>query len=329
MIENILKLIKNSENFVITSHVNPDGDSIGSEIALYLYLKKSGKNVKIINYSETPDNYKFLDKNKIIEKYNEEVHKNILLNTDVIFILDTNEYSRLRTMSDFIEKSQAKKVCIDHHLGNEKNGFDYSLIDTESPATGEILFHLLKESNGSIDSQIAEALYTAIMTDTGSFRFPRTDSETHNITAQLINSGADPVKIYSEVYDKATEGRLKLLSRFLSNVELAYENKLIYGTILIKDFEETSTNVFDTEGFSHYLMSIDTVQISLIFTETQRGIKISFRSKNDIFVNELAKEFGGGGHKNAAGAFLVIDSGYGSIDDIKKEVILKSKKYIL
>ena len=221
MLQEILKLVKNSENFVITSHVNPDGDSIGSEIAMYLYLKKLGKNVRVINYSLTPNNYRFLDENNIIEKFDEHQHIEVLKGADIIFILDTNEYSRIRTMAEYVQQSKAKKICIDHHLGTERNGFDYYILDTNSPATGEILFNFFEYSNNiTMDKEIAEALYTAIMTDTGSFRFPRTDSDTHKIASKLIQAGADPVKLFAEVYDKATIGRLKLLSKFLGNIKL-------------------------------------------------------------------------------------------------------------
>ena len=324
MFKEILDLIKNNDKFVITSHVNPDGDSIGSEIALYKYLLKQGKNARIISYSQTPDNYFFLDKNRNIEKFDESKHKITIEEADVIFILDTNEYSRLRTMEPYIRKSPAKKVCIDHHLG-KSNGFDYSVIDTESPATGEILYKLFTvNKKQKLESDIAIPLYAAIMTDTGSFRFPRTDSETHRIIAELVESGADPVGIFSEVYDKAKIGRLKLLSRFLNNIVLLYDDRAAYSNVYLKDLEETGTNVFDTEGFSHYIMSMASVQIGIIFTESPRGVKISFRSKGEIYANELAKEFGGGGHMNAAGAWV----NKGDMEKLAKEVTLKAKKYI-
>lgn len=324
MFKEIVDLIKNNDKFVITSHVNPDGDSIGSEIALYKYLIKQGKNVRIISYSETPDNYLFLDNNSYIEKFDESRHIMTIDEADVIFILDTNEYSRLRTMEPYIRKSPAEKVCIDHHLG-ESNGFDYTVIDTDSPATGEILFKLFTLDNKQkLDSDIAIPLYAAIMTDTGSFRFPRTDSETHKIIAELIESGADPVEIYSGVYDNAKIGRLKLLSRFLNNIVLLYDDRVAYSNIYLNDLEETGTNVFDTEGFSHYIMSMAAVQIGIIFTQSPRGVKISFRSKGEIYANELAKEFGGGGHMNAAGAWI----NAGNMESLAKEVTLKAKKYI-
>ena len=325
MYEDIVTLIKDNQDFVITSHVNPDGDSIGSEIALYQYLKKSGKNVKIINYSETPSNYLFLDKDGIINCFDESRDKAAINDTDVIFILDMNDYSRVKTMAPFIRESKAVKICIDHHLGLNKNDFDYFISDTDSPSTGEILYNFLKKNgNGIIDFKIAEALYTAIMTDTGSFKFPRTDSETHLITADLLTYGVSPSDVYSEIYNKSSLGTLQLLSRFLNNIKTAYNDRVIYSFVLQKDFIETKTNMYATEGFSQQLMNVESAQIGIIFTQTPKGIKISFRSKDDIAVNELAKECGGGGHKNAAGASIE----GAEIGKITEEVILKTEKYI-
>jgi phosphoesterase RecJ-like protein len=326
MFEFILNSIDSKDNFILTSHVNPDGDSIGSELALYYFLKNKGKRAKIINYSSTPDNYVFLDKNKVIEKFDENIHKTSIYEAEVIFILDTNEYSRVKTMAPFIKESTALKICIDHHLGFEKNGFDHIYSDIESPSTGEILFKMLKSTgNSAITKEIADNLYTAIMTDTGSFRFPRTDAETHRITAELIELGVNPVDIYSEVYNKSTIGRLKLLSIFLKKLTMEYDGRLVYAVLVQKDFEETGTTEFDTDGFSHPMMSLESVQIAIIFTEGKHGIKVSFRSKGNIFVNELAIEFGGGGHKNAAGAWLERKD----MDKIFPEVILKAKNYLI
>lgn len=326
MFEFILKLIDTKDNFVLTSHVNPDGDSIGCELALYTFLKNKGKKAKIINYSATPNNYVFLDKNQIIEKFDENTHQKAIKEAEVIFILDTNEYSRLKTMAPYIKESPAVKICIDHHLGMERNGFDHVISDIESPSTGEILYKFLQISgNNSINKEIAEYLYTAIMTDTGSFRFPRTDAETHRITANLLDLGIEPVYIYNEVYGKSDIGRLKLLSIFLRKLTLEFHNKLVYAIMLQEEFKQTGTTEYDTEGFSHQMMSIDSVQIAIIFTEGKNGIKVSFRSKGNIYVNELAKEFGGGGHKNAAGAWLASKD----MENVCKLVISNAKKYLI
>ncbi len=332
MNRDIVSLINNNQEFILTSHVNPDGDSIGSEIALYLYLKSLGKNARVLNYSPTPDNYTFLDKDRVIEQFDESKHADAISNADVIFILDTNEYLRVRTLAPYIKASKAKKILIDHHLGFNPDEFDEYIMDTDSPATGEILFRFFKdiESAGDytggniITKDIAAALYTAIMTDTGSFKYNRTDEETHKIIAELLTYGLVPYDIYSEVYNKATIGKMHLLGRFLNRITLMYEGKLAYSYVLQKDFEETNTDEYAIEGFSSHLMSLETVIMGIVVTETKRGVKLSFRSKGDIKANELAKEFGGGGHMNASGAFVE----GAEIFKLTEDVTAKAEKYL-
>jgi phosphoesterase RecJ-like protein len=162
------------------------------------------------------------------------------------------------------------------------------------------------------------------MTDTGSFKFDRTDSETHLITAELLEFGINPNEIYSEVYNKATPGKLRLLGRFLENIKLQFGEKLAYSVLYAKDFEETGTDEYATDGYSQHLLSLEKAVLGIIITQTKRGVKLSFRSKGNIRVNELAREFGGGGHINAAGAFVV----NGNIEGLIAESIEKSEKYI-
>lgn len=330
MIKDIVDLIYNNQEFILTSHVNPDGDSIGSEIALYLFLKSLGKNARILNYSPTPDNYKFLDKKNVIEQFNEGEHKDLIENADVIFILDTNEYPRLRTLAPFIQSSKAKKILIDHHMGFSPAKFDKYIVDTDSGSTGELLYLLFKEiekqkfTGKIINQEIASALYTAIMTDTGSFKFDRTDKETHIITADLLGYGINPYEIYSEVYNKADLGKLHLLGKFLENIKLNFGGKLAYSVILQKDFEETGTDEYAIEGFSTHLMSLSSVVMAIVFTETKRGVKLSFRTKGNVKANELASEFGGGGHQNAAGSFIF----EGKLNNLINEVTGAAEKYI-
>ncbi len=330
MNRDIVSLINNNQEFIITSHVNPDGDSIGSEIALQLYLKSLGKNAGILNYSPTPDNYTFLDKERVIEQFDEAKHKERILNADVIFILDTNEFERVRTLAPYIHASKAKKILIDHHLGFKPELFDEYIVDTDSPATGEILYRFFKDiekaegKTGIITKEMAQALYAAIMTDTGSFKFNRTDEETHTIIADLLTYGLNPYDIYSEIYNKSSLGRLHLLGRFLNNITLMYNGRLAYSVIHRKDFEETSTDEYAIEGFSSHLMSLETVVLGIVITQTLRGVKLSFRSNGDVFSNELAGEFGGGGHQNASGAFIP----GGDIDKLVKDVTAKAEKYL-
>lgn len=322
--EKIIETIKKYNNFVITSHVNPDGDSLGCELALKHFLRKMGKNVTILNHNETPKFYEFLDKNNEILKFEYLKHLNLILNADVIIIVDTNQPDRLRSLEKPVLQSRAIKVVIDHHL--EANSFaDLYLIDEQATSTAEILYKLFNEIDSNLlDYEIAHPLYTAIMTDTGSFRFPRTDIETHQIIAHLLHFGVDPTEVYSKVYERWSLGRIQLLGKAISTIKTKYNGRLAYMICTIEMFETTGTTEVETDNFTNYPMSIEGVQIGLLFNELDDGVKISFRSKGDIPVNELAKEFGGGGHKNAAGARLFNIK----LKDVLKEVLKKAEKYL-
>jgi phosphoesterase RecJ-like protein len=324
-LEKLSEIIENHKNFVISSHVNPDGDSIGSTTALCKYLRNSGKNAVVVNHSPTPDNYKFMDTECMIEVYDETKHRERIAEAEVLFVLDTNEYERLRSVSDAFKTAKGLKVCIDHHMGFKAADYDYGLIDTDSPATAQILFKFFKaQDRNSFTPEIATSLYVGIMTDTGSFRFPRTTEETLRIASELVELGADPVKAADRIYNNASFNKLKLLSIFLNNMKLEEDGQLGYSFLRKNDFAITATDLMDTEGFSHNIMSLATVRLGIVFTESERGVKISFRSKDVPSVNDIAKVFRGGGHANAAGAFI---SGK-SLDDVLKEVLDKSKEYI-
>jgi phosphoesterase RecJ-like protein len=309
---------------VITSHVNPDGDSLGCELSLARFLKKLGKSVTILNHNETPKFYEFLDPNKELNKFNADIHQNIILNAEVIIIVDTNQSDRLRSLEPYVLKSKAVKVIIDHHL-EAGNFADHYLIDEDATSTAEILYNLLLSINSKIiNHSIAQPLYTAIMTDTGSFRFPRTDTETHQIISELLQHDVDPTEVYSKVYESWSLGRMLLLGEILDSMKTIYDGKLAYIVATQKMFEQTGTKEVETDNFTNYPMSVEGVVVGLLFNEIDDGIKISFRSKGDIPINELAKEFGGGGHKNAAGARLFNVK----IENLIEEVIMKAGKYL-
>jgi phosphoesterase RecJ-like protein len=228
-------------------------------------------------------------------------------------------------MKSALLSSSAVKICIDHHL--EPGDFaDLYIIDDTATSTGEIIFRLMNYlMNHSIDGESAIALYTAIMTDTGSFRYPKTDSEIHKITAQLIQLGADPVAIYEHVYERGTVNRVRLLGMALANLQTTNEGKIAY-MVLTKDmFSSTHCTEIDTEAFIPYTLTIDGVQIGLMFSEFDGMVKVSFRSKGDIWINELAKEFGGNGHKNAAGARIP----HARLDEIVSQVLENAGSYVL
>jgi len=301
----LAKILTVNNSFLLTTHVNPDADAVGSEIALYNILTLLSKQVKIINHSETPYNLRFLDTSQIIEKYNDKVHDNFILNSDVLVALDFNRADRLVSMQRIFEDTNALKICIDHH--QDSTGFaNHFFVDSNYAATGHIIYEFLKETNlVKMNFDIAYPLYAAIMTDTGSFRFERTDSDLHRIVADLIDYGVNPSEVYSKLYDESKLSKIKLLGRCLNSLQIIDDGRIGYMIITQKDFSELQAIESDTENFVNFILSVEGVKLGLMFIELKNGFKVSFRSKGNLPVNKLAAEFGGGGHLNAAGARFI------------------------
>ena len=300
--EKLKHIILNNSSFLLTTHVNPDADAIGSEVALYYLLKKLGKKVFIINHSSTPYNMEFFNVGNIIHRYEEKLHQNIFNEVDVVVALDFNRADRTVRMEQGIRSSSKLKICIDHHQDPE-NFVDHFFVDTNYCATGHIIFDFIKSTKiVELDLQIAEALYAAIMTDTGSFRFERTTSEVHKVVAELLEQGVNPEKVYDQLYDQSKFSKVRLLGRALNSIQLTGDGKIGYMVITQKDFVELDAIESDTENFVNHNLSIENVVLGILFIELKNGFKVSFRSKGNIPVNLLAKEFGGGGHINASGA---------------------------
>lgn len=298
----ILKnLIDDNKSFLITTHVNPDADAIGSEIALYRMLRKLGKEVHIINHSPTPYNLEFLDSEKVIQKYDEEKDKDIFASVNVLFALDFNKVDRTVSMESAFINSNKLKVCIDHHQDTIEFA-DHHFVDDKYSATGHILYDFVKKTSiVEMDYEIAYPIYAAIMTDTGSFRFNRTTAELHMIIADLLAKGVDPTEVYDQIYDRSNLSKTKLLGRALQSLKLV-NDRFAYMYISRDDIKETGAVESDTENFVNYTLSIENIVIGILFLELKNGFKVSFRSKGYLPVNKLAMKFGGGGHINAAGA---------------------------
>lgn len=322
--EKLKSIILNNSSFLITTHVNPDADAIGSEVAFYYLLKKLNKKAFIVNHSLTPYNMEFFNVGNIIQHYNESIHKNIFNEVDIIVALDFNRADRTVRMEKEIRESNKLKICIDHHQDPE-NFADHFFIDTESCATGQIIFDFIKSTKIiELDLKIAEAIYAAIMTDTGSFRFERTTSEVHKIVAELLEIGVNPEKVYDQLYDQSKFSKIKLLGRALNSIKLDANGKLGYMSITQKDFDELNAIESDTENFVNYNLSIENVILGILFIELKNGFKVSFRSKGEIPVNLLAKEFGGGGHINASGARFFTNN----MQEMIHIIISKAKSYL-
>jgi len=303
----IKQLLETPKKIVIVSHKNPDGDAIGSSLALFHYLTKTNHLATVIVPNDYPDFLKWIPGQDLILKYEsqKEESEQILNEADIIFALDFNAFHRTGDMEHVLTDSKALKIMIDHH--QQPDDFaKYMYSDVSMSSTCEMVYNFIDmlEDTHIIDINIATAIYVGIMTDTGSFRFRSTTSATHRIIANLIDKGADNTMIHNQVYDTNSYNRLQLLGCALSNLKVIPESRAAYITLSQKELQQFDYKKGDTEGFVNYALSLNNVVLAAIFIEDlQQGIiKISLRSKGDFSVNEMSRAyFQGGGHTNAAG----------------------------
>jgi phosphoesterase RecJ-like protein len=242
-----------------------------------------------------------LDPDKKIEKYDKEKHDALFDKSEVLVALDFNKTDRLVSMQEAFEKSTTLKICIDHHQ-DAGNSFNHHFVGTDFSATGHIIYDFIKQTNiAKLNDEIANPLYAAIMTDTGSFRFERTNADLHRIIADLLEYDVDPVKIYGNIYDENKLNKLMIFGRALSSLKVISNGKISYMLITQKDFEEVNAIESDTDNIVEYSLTVENVILGMLFIEHKDGFKVSLRSKGNIPVNKLAQEFNGGGHTNAAG----------------------------
>lgn len=299
-------LLDRSDNIVIVTHWSPDGDAMGSSLGLYHFLKKTGKTVDVIVPNAYPEFLAWLPGNAIVTNFQEQEAKatELLSVANLIFTLDFNSYKRLEKLGELLEKTTCPKVLIDHHQQPD----DYATLyfhDTAACSTCELIFDFIVGlgHRDLIDRDIAACLYTGLMTDTGSFRYPSVTSNTHLIISELLKTGIVPSDIHSAVYDSYSADRLRLLGFALSEkMKLMEGYPVAYFTLNEAELSRFNYQKGDTEGLVNYPFSIKGIRVCALFNESDGHVKISFRSKGAIDVNTFARQhFGGGGHINAAG----------------------------
>ena len=306
-LEEIKALLQPESKIVILTHYNPDGDAIGSSLGLKHFLAKLGVEAEVIVPNDFPKFLKWMpDSKKItIAEYKRKKAFEMMDEADVLFILDFNASHRIGNLvAPWIDRAKGKKILIDHH--QQPDQFDYVYSDTSIPATCQMVYHFIESLNAEnlVDEQISQCLYTGIMTDTGGFRFRSTSADTHRIVAKLIEKGADPAQITSNTWDTNTISRLHLLSLVLGRIKLVRNGEVAVLHLSREELKEYGFEKGDTEGFVNYGLSILGVKMSAFFIEDlyEDFIKISFRSKDDVDVNQFSRKyFNGGGHINAAG----------------------------
>lgn len=304
--QHLKQLIATSKGIVITTHKSPDGDAIGSSLGLYHFLKQFNQNVVVVVPDAFPDFLNWMECSNEIVYYDTatEKAKELISKSDLIFSLDYNALNRIGDMGEFIGATQAFKVVIDHHQ-NPQPFADHYFVDTDCCSTAQLIYEYV-EHLGELDKMnkaIAECLYCGIMTDTGSFRYPSTTSRTHEIIAAFLKLGANGSKIHQDVYDTYSEQRLRLLGYALTNkMKVFKELGAAYISLSQEELKQFDFKKGDTEGLVNYPLSINGIKFAALITEKENEVSLSFRSKDDVYVNEFAnKHFNGGGHIYAAG----------------------------
>jgi len=297
-------ILSKSNKVILTTHVNPDADGVGSELGLYYYIKFLNKQCKIINSSKLPEHYNFLDPDNIIEIFDESTHEEIFKNADLLIALDIGDYKRMNNIVNMINKYHLYSTSIDHHPEDEEF-FDLSLVDINSPATGYMVWDFLRYNKFNDLSIIqANALYSALITDTGSFKYNSTTSDCHIMAAHLLKCGVKPYDIYDVIYERRELSQIKLLSFVINNIKFHSDGE--FASFIIREVDLISVNAsyHDVEGFTDFVRQIKGVQVAFMILEQKYSLRINFRSRGKYIINDIAKHFGGGGHKLAAGATI-------------------------
>lgn len=329
----IYRLIgENPGRIIITAHKNPDGDAVGSTLGLYHFLLNNGYHPYVILPDGFPAFLSWMpDADKIILFENQkEKATELFKNASLIFCLDYNRLDRTGEMEKPIAESQAKKVMIDHHP-QPSGQMDVIYSDTSASSTSEMVFRLIEanEAKEKINIACATCLYSGIMTDSGSFRFPSTTPATHRAIAELMEKGADHAAIHTNVYDTSTEDRLRLTGFAITEkMKVLKDLKTAYFVLTKEELQRYNYQKGDTEGLVNYGLSINGILVSAIFVEHKDIIKVSFRSKEKVAVNEFSSAFfNGGGHLNAAGG-RSNDSLENTIKKFLEEIPGFMKKYV-
>ena len=306
--------IGRASKILIGTHLNPDGDALGSALGLALYLEGLGKTVEVLCHHDAPKNLRFLPTVSRVRRTPE------LADHDLGIIVDLESFERLGTTAPYFEV-MSRLIVIDHHVPHEAPG-DLRIVDTGCAATALILTRLFESLQADFTPDMATCLYTGIATDTGSFRFRNTSSDALSAAALLLEKGANLELVSEEIFQNRQLSSARLLGHALETMKLDMDDRLAWGCLSNRDFEWAKATDEDTEGFVNELLSIETVQIAALLREAKPGkIRCSLRSRRGFDVASVAREFGGGGHKNAAGCNFE-----GSLADAEHQLVMGMRK---
>ena len=303
-----VELINNSNCLMIASHTRPDGDACGSMAAMMLALEAMGKKVMPLLLSPMPQWYGFLFDREIpvlgVNVQLDDLRNGSFDQCDAVVIIDTNSYIQLPQFDIWLKETHKPVLVIDHHITSDGLG-DVEVIDTSAAAAGQIVFDLFRHAGWKVDQKIAEAIFVALATDTGWFRFSNTDSRVYKDAAQLIEAGAKPAQLYQMLFQNFTVPRFKLLRLVLDRAEFMFDDRAAAGHLFLKDFEAIGVSGSDTENLIDEYRRVMSVEVAMLLVEQKDGnIRCSIRSRGNVDVQAIASKFGGGGHRSAAGLTL-------------------------
>jgi len=317
----LVRLLEDGKRFAVLTHVNADGDGIGSSLALGAFLQARGKQARMINTEPVPANYRFLALAARVEVFGSPEDGAFVEGADGVFVLDNGSLSRLGVLEPHVRRARGVKVCIDHHETRD-DVWDLAVIDSDASASGEIVHRILERMGAELSLEIAEALYVSLITDTGHFRFSKTRPATHRLAALLLEHGVAPERIYQEVYERHAEGYLRLMGYALATMG---RDRDIAWTVLDRGLlTRLGAADEDTGGIVNALLSLDGVRMAVLLREQSEGdVKVSLRSRGPVDVTRIAVPHGGGGHRNAAGIVLP-----GPIDAAARLLLAEAQAYL-
>jgi phosphoesterase RecJ-like protein len=309
-------LVKARQHFVLSTHVNPDGDGLGSEVALGLYLKAIGKDVVVFNDGPAPHNFAFLERLLPLEAFTPERAEEVFGKAEVLIVLDMQNQERLGRVAPYARRPGLTTVILDHHVGDAAFG-QVNVVVPEKAATGELIYDYLKRDPARLTREIAEALYAALVTDTGSFRHSNTDPDVHAMAAHLLELGVQSAVIQSQINRHRHMDRLRFVGHLLQHLKTTDDGAIAWFEVTPELFERYDVDGSDTEGLVDYPRTVPGVEAVMMLTDLGNGrVKVSLRSSGRVDVHRVAEALGGGGHKYAAGITLE-----GSLEEARRKML--------
>jgi phosphoesterase RecJ-like protein len=321
-LQKLIQTLQEADSLIVTTHREPDGDGLGAEAALAEALEQLGKNVRVINNDDLPSRFAFIERTTMFETYDANVHDKVIGHVDALVIVDAAHPNRTGRMENAISGFAGATIVIDHHPAGGWAKVDY--VDPTAAAASEIVDDLIAALPVTMTPTIAEALYVGIASDTQCFMTPNTTPDTHRRAARLLTTGASLEKVHQALWGSWSEGRLKLQGQFLQSLQSRSDGRLVYGVITHNDLDHWGQTPADMESLVNQALTIAGTDMAiLVYESDDETVRLSLRSRNGVFVNELARSFGGGGHGRAAGATVP-----GTLNTVLPMVIAKAERVL-